>query len=231
MRDEYPESQVAHVVYESPVHGEDAHADPVREEERLVDDEEMAASTRSGEHEQTDTTITPVDDRHADVAAEMAAALSAFEPVDSASEHAAAERAAAEQAAAEQAAVEKAAAEQAAAEQAAAEHAAAEQAAAERAAAEQVAAEHAAAEHAAAEQAAAVQDVSEETPEPAFALAGGGQIDADLLEVFVDEAREILDHADGVLAQWHAEPAELSCVGELQRDLHTLKGGARIAGL
>src|SRR6185312_3476638 len=255
MRDEYPESQVAHVVYESPVHGdvhgEDAHADPVREEERLVDDEEMAASTRSGEHEQTDTTIPPVDDRHADVAAEMAAALSAFEPVDSASEHAAAERAAAEQAAAEQAAAEQAAAEQAAAEQAAAEqaaaeqaavekaaaeqaaaeHAAAEQAAAERAAAEQVAAEHAAAEHAAAEQAAAVQDVSEETPEPAFALAGGGQIDADLLEVFVDEAREILDHADGVLAQWHAEPAELSCVGELQRDLHTLKGGARIAGL
>src|SRR6185312_771284 len=207
-------------------HGEDAHADPVREEERLVDDEEMAASTRSGEHEQTDTTITPVDDRHADVAAEMAAALSAFEPVDSASE-----RAAAEQAAAEQAAAEQAAAEQAAAEQAAAEQAAAEQAAVEKAAAEQAAAEHAAAEHAAAEQAAAVQDVSEETPEPAFALAGGGQIDADLLEVFVDEAREILDHADGVLAQWHDEPTELSCVGELQRDLHTLKGGARIAGL
>jgi len=68
-------------------------------------------------------------------------------------------------------------------------------------------------------------------PEHAFALAGSGQIDADLLEVFVDEAREILDHADGVLAQWHAEPTELSCVGELQRDLHTLKGGARIAGL
>ncbi len=61
--------------------------------------------------------------------------------------------------------------------------------------------------------------------------AEGGDIDADLLEVFVDEAREILDHADGVLAQWHAEPGELSCVAELQRDLHTLKGGARIAGL
>src|SRR6185312_4556629 len=221
-----PESQVAHVVYESPVHDEDAHADPVREEERLFDDEGMAASTHSGEQEQADTTITPVDDRHADVAAEMAAALNAFEPVDSASEHAAAERAAAEQAAAEKAAVE-----HAAAEQAAAERAAAEQVAAEQAAAEQAAAEHAAAEHAAAEQAAAVQDVSEETPEHAFALAGSGQIDADLLEVFVDEAREILDHADGVLAQWHDEPTELSCVGELQRDLHTLKGGARIAGL
>ncbi|KRE88553.1 chemotaxis protein CheA [Frateuria sp. Soil773] len=58
-----------------------------------------------------------------------------------------------------------------------------------------------------------------------------GQIDPDLLEVFTEEAREILDHADGVLAQWRAEPAEPSHVANLQRDLHTLKGGARIAGL
>src|SRR6185437_7730799 len=224
MRDEYPESQVAHVVYESPVHDEGAHADPAREEEHLFDDEEMAAPTPSGEHEQADTTITPVDDRHAYVAAEMAAALSVFETGDAAREQPAAEEAAAEQAAAEQAAAEHA-------EKAAAEQAAAEQAAAEQAAAEQAAAEQAAAEHAAAEQAAADRDLSEAMPEHAFALAGSGQIDADLLEVFVDEAREILDHADGVLAQWHAEPTELSCVGELQRDLHTLKGGARIAGL
>ncbi len=61
--------------------------------------------------------------------------------------------------------------------------------------------------------------------------AGSGFIDADLLEVFIDEAREILDHADGVLAQWHDAPTELVHVSELQRDLHTLKGGARIAGL
>jgi chemosensory pili system protein ChpA (sensor histidine kinase/response regulator) len=58
-----------------------------------------------------------------------------------------------------------------------------------------------------------------------------GQIDPDLLEVFTEEAREILDHADGELAQWRAEPAELAHVVNLQRDLHTLKGGARIAGL
>jgi len=58
-----------------------------------------------------------------------------------------------------------------------------------------------------------------------------GQIDPDLLEVFVEEARDILDHADGLLAQWRTEPAELAHVVDLQRDLHTLKGGARIAGL
>ncbi|WP_267222593.1 Hpt domain-containing protein [Dyella silvae] len=58
-----------------------------------------------------------------------------------------------------------------------------------------------------------------------------GQIDPDLLEIFVEEAREILDHSDGVLAQWRAEPMATQYLGELLRDLHTLKGGARIAGL
>ena len=58
-----------------------------------------------------------------------------------------------------------------------------------------------------------------------------GQIDADLLEVFTEEAREILDHADGELAAWRSEPAEMAHVAQLQRDLHTLKGGARIAGM
>lgn len=57
-----------------------------------------------------------------------------------------------------------------------------------------------------------------------------GNIDPDLLEVFTEEAREILDHADGALAEWRAEPSDLAQVPVLQRDLHTLKGGARIAG-
>ncbi|EIL91104.1 Hpt domain-containing protein [Rhodanobacter spathiphylli] len=182
------------------------------------------------------------------LAAEQAAAEQAvaekLAAEQAAAEQAAAEKLAAEQAAAEQAAAEKLAAEQAAAEHAAAEKLAAEQAAAERAAAEKLAAEQAAAEHAAAEkraaeQAAAKQAESEAaakvdaapTPESAHAPASLGHIDADLLEVFIDEAREILDHADGVLAQWHADSADLSHVAELQRDLHTLKGGARIAGL
>ncbi|HEV2681959.1 MAG TPA: Hpt domain-containing protein [Rhodanobacter sp.] len=157
-----------------------------------------------------------------------------------AAEQAAAEKLAAEQAAAERAVAEKLAAEHAAAEQAAAEILAAEHAAAERAAAEKLAAEHAAVEQATAEKLAtehaAIHDEAceadtEAAPEAAHAFAGAGHIDADLLEVFIDEAREILDHADGVLAQWHAEPTQLSHVAELQRDLHTLKGGARIAGL
>ena len=56
-------------------------------------------------------------------------------------------------------------------------------------------------------------------------------MDQDLLEVFLDEARDLLDHADATLAQWRAAPEEMAPVKDLQRDLHTLKGGARIAGL
>ena len=57
------------------------------------------------------------------------------------------------------------------------------------------------------------------------------QIDPDLLDIFIEEAREILDHSDGVLAQWRAEPSAVENLAEIQRDLHTLKGGARIAGM
>ncbi|MBB3227335.1 chemosensory pili system protein ChpA (sensor histidine kinase/response regulator) [Luteibacter sp. Sphag1AF] len=56
-------------------------------------------------------------------------------------------------------------------------------------------------------------------------------IDPDLLEVFVEEGREILDHADGVLALWRVEPEQAEHVAGLQRDLHTLKGSARMAGM
>lgn len=282
MRDRYPESQVAHVVYEP-------RADEVDEARTATTDQAdegaaaMAASLDASMRDveapasQPDAAVqaeavqpsqmSPDEAHQAQVAAELVAALDAFEPQEASAARAAAERAAAEQlaaeqAAAEQAAAEKLAAEQAAAERAAAEKLAAEQAAAEQAAAEkaaeQAAAERAAAEKLAAEQAAAAERAAAEklaaaaaeqlaaeqaaideaeqantetSSEPTYALAGSGHIDADLLEVFIDEAREILDHADGVLAQWHAEPTELSHVAELQRDLHTLKGGARIAGL
>ncbi|HEX8777945.1 MAG TPA: response regulator, partial [Rhodanobacter sp.] len=163
-----------------------------------------------------------------------------------------AERAAAEQAAqakAEQEQAEQEQAEQERLEQERAEQARLAQERATREAAEaqmRAAAEKAAAEQRAAEAAAeqARLDAERETEAaraatvdhaaPAAAMAapdGGLSIDADLLEVFVEEAREILDHADGVLAQWHAEPAAAGHLAELQRDLHTLKGGARIAGL
>jgi chemosensory pili system protein ChpA (sensor histidine kinase/response regulator) len=224
--------------------------------EQMAADEQAAAEKAAAEHaaaEHVAAELAAAEQAAAEHASAAQAAAEHAAAEQAAAEHAAAEHAAAEQAAAEQAAAEQAAehaaaeqaaaehaaAEQAAAEQAAAEHAAVEQAAAEQAAAEQ-AAEHAAAEQAAAEQAATEQAAAssesdesktDSAPEHVLAQGGSGHIDADLLEVFIDEAREILDHADGVLAQWHDDPTELKHVAELQRDLHTLKGGARIAGL
>jgi chemosensory pili system protein ChpA (sensor histidine kinase/response regulator) len=248
LRDRYPESKVAHVVFEPQAdEAESAEADgPIDEDDAyqaiVADSLEAgmadAAAARDGVAPADAGEVPPIhpeDAHHAELTAELVAALGAFEPARADAEQATAEKLAAEQAAAAQAEAEKLAAEQAAAAQAEAEKLAAAEAAAARVAAEKLAAEQAAAEKQAAEQAAASR-ASEEatgtaTPEPAYALAGSGQIDADLLEVFIDEAREILDHADDVLAQWHAEPTELAHVPELQRDLHTLKGGARIAGL
>jgi chemosensory pili system protein ChpA (sensor histidine kinase/response regulator) len=78
-----------------------------------------------------------------------------------------------------------------------------------------------------------VAHVAPETLEaqPAAELMSFGHIDPDLLEIFSEEAREILDDADGTLAKWHAEPTEVSHMAGLLRALHTLKGGARIAGV
>jgi len=55
--------------------------------------------------------------------------------------------------------------------------------------------------------------------------------DDDLLEIFVQEGSDILDHADALVAHLREAPADHAPIAGLQRDLHTLKGGARMAGL
>jgi chemosensory pili system protein ChpA (sensor histidine kinase/response regulator) len=56
-------------------------------------------------------------------------------------------------------------------------------------------------------------------------------MDEDLLEIFVQEATDILDHSDSMMAKLREAPQDRDHVTGLQRDLHTLKGGARMAGL
>ncbi|HWS25923.1 MAG TPA: Hpt domain-containing protein [Xanthomonadales bacterium] len=56
-------------------------------------------------------------------------------------------------------------------------------------------------------------------------------MDLDLLDIFVEEGVDILDHADGMMARLREAPEDREPVASLQRDLHTLKGGARMAGL
>src|SRR5690606_2511502 len=55
--------------------------------------------------------------------------------------------------------------------------------------------------------------------------------DDDLLDIFVQESADILDHSDTLVARLREEPGDHSPIAGLQRDLHTLKGGARMAGL
>ena len=54
-------------------------------------------------------------------------------------------------------------------------------------------------------------------------------VDAELLEIFLEEAQEIMEAAGVALQRWQADPDNLRDVAELQRELHTLKGGARMA--
>ncbi|MFO1493737.1 MAG: Hpt domain-containing protein [Lysobacterales bacterium] len=56
-------------------------------------------------------------------------------------------------------------------------------------------------------------------------------MDLELLDIFVEEGVDILDHADGMMARLREAPDDREAVASLQRDLHTLKGGARMAGL
>ncbi|GAA0846826.1 hypothetical protein GCM10009113_22180 [Marinobacter szutsaonensis] len=53
--------------------------------------------------------------------------------------------------------------------------------------------------------------------------------DNDLIGIFLDEGLEIHAAIDECLAQWKDEPEELSGVTQLQQELHTLKGGARLS--
>ncbi|TFF07523.1 response regulator [Pseudomonas sp. BCA14] len=54
-------------------------------------------------------------------------------------------------------------------------------------------------------------------------------MDDELVEIFLEEAVDILDSAGQSLKRWLLEPGSAAPLSSLQRDLHTLKGGARMA--
>lgn len=73
----------------------------------------------------------------------------------------------------------------------------------------------------------------------AAAHAGAGAVriselpdfDEELAEVFMEEANEVLEASDAALQKWNADHEDQDQIAELQRLLHTLKGGARMAGI
>ncbi len=56
-------------------------------------------------------------------------------------------------------------------------------------------------------------------------------LDAELVDIFAEEGAQLLDEGDGLLAQLRDNPNDAALVVALQRNLHTLKGGARMAGI
>ena len=79
-----------------------------------------------------------------------------------------------------------------------------------------------------------------EPPQPAFEPAlpdedslpsFGEDFDADIAAIFGEEATELLEQAEAAFSRWRADRADFAQVTELKRLLHTLKGGARMAGI
>ncbi|MDO5506570.1 MAG: response regulator, partial [Pseudoxanthomonas suwonensis] len=56
-------------------------------------------------------------------------------------------------------------------------------------------------------------------------------LDLELVDIFVEEAGDLLDGSDGLLAELRGNHDDRQAVIGLQRDLHTIKGGARMAGI
>ncbi len=57
------------------------------------------------------------------------------------------------------------------------------------------------------------------------------ETDQELLEVFLEEASDIMENSEQTLQNWKHTPDEQSLIVDLQRELHTLKGGARMADI
>ena len=56
------------------------------------------------------------------------------------------------------------------------------------------------------------------------------ELDNEIVGVFVEEADDIVSHIEELVMAWRSSPTETEFADRLKRDLHTLKGGARMAG-
>ena len=75
-------------------------------------------------------------------------------------------------------------------------------------------------------------------PEPAVepevvveVVAEEAEYDAEIASIFTEESAELLESADKALIEWSKNKQSKQSMEELKRHLHTLKGGARMAGI
>lgn len=62
-------------------------------------------------------------------------------------------------------------------------------------------------------------------------LVSYGDIDDELIDIFLEEAEELLENCENTLNDIEAAPNSTEHIHQLQRNMHTLKGGARMADL
>jgi chemosensory pili system protein ChpA (sensor histidine kinase/response regulator) len=71
----------------------------------------------------------------------------------------------------------------------------------------------------------------EEAPAPVEEPPPTEEFDHEIANIYSEEATELLEAAHASLSVWHNDRKDKQPVAELQRQLHTLKGGARMAGI
>ena len=70
-----------------------------------------------------------------------------------------------------------------------------------------------------------------ETGEVEDGVADLSHLDPELVGIFLEEAYDLINSTGSALHTWTEDPSDRSIAAELQRDVHTLKGGARMAGV
>jgi len=76
-----------------------------------------------------------------------------------------------------------------------------------------------------------IADVEQIPAAPALQEDEAEEFDPDIAAIFCEEATELLEAGDSALAALRADRASEARLTELKRVLHTLKGGARMAGI
>jgi chemosensory pili system protein ChpA (sensor histidine kinase/response regulator) len=81
-------------------------------------------------------------------------------------------------------------------------------------------------------------ETSEPVPEPVLVaepvveeVEQEAEYDAEIAAIFTEESAELLESADKALIEWSKNKSSKDSMEELKRHLHTLKGGARMAGI
>ncbi len=75
------------------------------------------------------------------------------------------------------------------------------------------------------------EQVLQQQEEQYLETAEEDELDQEIVEVFLEEGAEILDSSEVILQRLYESPDDKDAIAELQRELHTLKGGARMSGI